>query len=132
MDARRARRAGEVVTNYPPLLKRDRNAPRCCAGLARALLRPQRSAPLRSGVGDTMNEEDLRATVRALLQSRALPGRRPDRTWGRPGRDLACSVCTLPIGRADIELEVHFALDVYQVHTECFAVWQREADRERG
>jgi len=41
-------------------------------------------------------------------------------------------VCTLPIGREDIEVEVHFALDVYQVHRECFAVWQREADRERS
>ena len=79
-----------------------------------------------------MNEEDLRAMVRALLQSRVLPGRRPDRTWGRPGRNLACSVCTLPIGRDEIELEVHFALDVYRVHTECFAAWQREADEGRG
>jgi len=73
-----------------------------------------------------MKEEDLRATVRALLRDRVLPARRPDRTWGRPGRDVACSVCALPIGHGEIELEVHFGLDVYLVHTECFSAWQRE------
>ena len=75
-----------------------------------------------------MNEEDLRAAVRALLRGGALPERRPDRTWGRPGRSAACAVCTLPIGRDEIELEAHFALDVYHVHTQCFTAWQQEVD----
>jgi len=26
----------------------------------------------------------------------------------------------------EIELDVHFGLDVYVVHTECFSAWQRE------
>ena len=73
-----------------------------------------------------MKEDRLRATVRALLQRGVLPSRRPDRTWGRPGRDVGCAVCALRIGHDEIELEVHFGLDVYTVHTECFSAWQRE------
>jgi len=94
--------------------------------------RPLRLAPpvpLRSGTGEPMNEEDLCATVRALLRDGALPARRPDRTWGRPGRNIACVVCRLPIHRDEIELEAHFALDVYPLHTECFAAWRQEVDQ---
>jgi hypothetical protein len=76
-----------------------------------------------------MSEEDLHATVRALLRSGVLPKRRPDRTWGRPGRNLVCAVCALSIRRDEIELEAHFGLDAYPVHTQCFAVWHEEVDQ---
>jgi len=119
-----------VAIGAEAALKIDKSRRRSWAHYAGApFARVARVVPQRSGTQGAMNEEDLRATVRVLLQGGLLPERRPDRTWGRPGRSSVCAVCALTISRDEIELEAHFGLDVYHVHTQCFTAWQQEVDQ---
>ena len=78
-----------------------------------------------------MEEQTLRQKVREVLQSRKLPNRKPDRTWGGPGVGAPCSVCDQPVTKDEKELEIEFdrhgnnpGLDKYNVHIRCFAAWE--------
>ena len=80
-----------------------------------------------------MDEQDLRAKARTVIQSGKLPDRRPDRTWGGPGVGASCAVCGLPETKDQLEFEIQFArdgdnpgLDKYHVHVKCFAAWEFE------
>jgi len=80
-----------------------------------------------------MDEQDLRAKARIVVQNGKLPARRPDRTWGGPGVGAPCAVCALPVTKDQLEFEIQFArdgdnpgLDKYHVHVKCFAAWEFE------
>ena len=83
------------------------------------------------------SETTLRACARQAIQTKRLPDRRPDRTWGGPGADEPCAVCERRITHEDLEFEIEFerggpegGLDKYHVHVRCFAAW--EFERRRG
>ncbi len=78
-------------------------------------------------------EAALRRLARLVLESRKVPRRDPDRTWGGPGVELPCTVCAHPITPDQVEYEVQFAreggnpwLDRFHFHLRCFAVWELE------
>jgi len=80
-----------------------------------------------------MEEREVRAKVREVLQAGKLPNRRPDRTWGGPGVGAPCTVCDLPVTKDEMEFEIEFShdgsnpgLDKFHVHIRCFAAWEFE------
>jgi hypothetical protein len=84
-----------------------------------------------------MEEEEVRAKVREVLQAGKLPNRRPDSTWGGSGVGAPCAVCDLPITHDQLEFEIQFAhdganpgIDKYHVHVRCFAAWEFERRRD--
>lgn len=61
------------------------------------------------------------------------PTEAPTRTWGGPGVGAPCSVCGLPVTKAEKEFEIQFerdgdnpGLDKFHVHIRCFAAWEFE------
>jgi hypothetical protein len=79
------------------------------------------------------DETHLREKARAAVQSGKIPSRRPDRTWGGPGVGADCTVCEMPVTKAEMEFEIEFAhdgpnpgLDKFHVHIRCFAAWEFE------
>jgi len=79
------------------------------------------------------DEHHLRQRARVAIRSGKIPSCQPDRTWGGPGVGAACSVCSLPVGKDQLEFEIEFArdgrepgLDKYHVHVRCFAAWEFE------
>jgi hypothetical protein len=79
------------------------------------------------------DEMILRKKASDVIRSGKLPARRPDRTWGGPGVGAPCSVCQLPVTKAELEFELEFArdednpgLDKFHVHIRCFAAWEFE------
>ena len=87
------------------------------------------------------DEAHLREQALGAIRDGRIPVRQPDRTWGGPGVGAACSVCSLPIGKDQLEFEIQFihhgrdpGLDKYHVHVRCFAAWEferRGAGKER-
>jgi hypothetical protein len=76
------------------------------------------------------NDTILRERVTLLIQQGKLPSQLPQRAWGGPGVNATCAVCDRPIPKTELELEVEFVrgpgapgLDVFHVHTKCYAVW---------
>ena len=83
-----------------------------------------------------MDDVVLCARARTAIQEGRLPARPPDRTWGGPGVGAACAICDLAVGRHSMEFELQFAIDghsphidVYHVHTSCYAAWEVERAR---
>jgi len=72
----------------------------------------------------------LRQKAREVVRSGKLPSRAPDRTWGGPGVNAECAVCSRKVGKDEMELEIQFAhdgdLDKFHVHIRCFAAWEFE------
>jgi hypothetical protein len=81
------------------------------------------------------DEIALRAQARKAVQGGKLPARSPDRVWGGPGVDAPCAVCTLPVGKGEMEFEVQFeqagggGLDKFHLHRRCFAAWEFERNK---
>jgi hypothetical protein len=82
------------------------------------------------------DEARLREQAREVIQTGKLPARAPDRTWGGPGVGAACSVCTRPVTKDELEFEIQFArdgdnpgLDKFHVHIRCFAAWEFERQK---
>jgi hypothetical protein len=80
-----------------------------------------------------MEDDSLRKQARKIIDSRKIPNRSPDRTWGSPGVGAECAVCGRPVGQDETEFEIQFArdggracLDNFHVHIRCFAVWELE------
>lgn len=73
----------------------------------------------------------LRARASQMLAAGRLPSRAPERSWGGPGSGEPCSLCAVPIPRAELEFELEFRADDGEVsgtstvrfHTHCFDVW---------
>lgn len=87
-----------------------------------------------------MDENTLRERARVAIQSKKLPGRRPDRTWGGPGVGAPCEICELSVTKDEMEFEIEFArdgagpepgLDKFHVHPRCFAAWEFERGKSR-
>ena len=79
------------------------------------------------------NEAEIRALARRVLQTRTLPRRDPDRTWGGPGVDMPCTICGVRISADTTEYELQFRrhgrdaiLDRFHLHLRCFAAWELE------
>lgn len=92
-----------------------------------------RTGASRAGVSLSTRPDDdaLRERARLLLESGALPRRRPDRVWGGPGSGGECPVCGDRVAAEDVEMELEFAgedgsLQVFvHVHLGCFAALER-------
>jgi len=84
-----------------------------------------------------MTDEPLYAKAREAIQAGKLPSRHPDRMWGGPGAGADCTICSAPVKRSDVELEIEFARDgsdfgtTYHVHIRCFAAWAAERENLR-
>jgi len=79
------------------------------------------------------NEDEVRALARQALKRSTIPRRDPDRTWGGPGVDMACSICGKRIPPTITEYELQFShdgahpgLDRFHLHLRCFAAWEME------
>lgn len=81
-----------------------------------------------------MNDDStLREKAREVIQAGQLPNRHPDRTWGGPGIGADCTICSAPIRRNEIEIEIEFIREdddpgptTYHLHSRCFAIWELE------
>lgn len=80
-----------------------------------------------------LDEAELRAKAREVVKQGKLPTEAPTRTWGGPGVGAPCSVCGLPVTKAEKEFEIQFerdgdnpGLDKFHVHIRCFAAWEFE------
>jgi hypothetical protein len=81
-----------------------------------------------------MNDESvLRAKVRAAIAAGKVPDHAPELTWGGPGSDAECAICSGRVGSGEVEFEVEFArtdgasgLEKYHFHVRCFAAWELE------
>ena len=67
----------------------------------------------------------------AAVEQRKLPNRPPDRLWGGAGVGAPCAICDRAVEKAEMEFEIQYAreggaphLDVFHVHTRCYAVWE--------
>lgn len=76
------------------------------------------------------DESLLREQAREAVRRGRLPARAPDRTWGGPGVNAECAICSKPVTKSEMEFEIQFAheggLDKYHVHIRCFAAWEFE------
>jgi hypothetical protein len=81
--------------------------------------------------GQTQEGGPLREKARDVTQAGKLPNRRPDRMWGGPSGGADCAICSVPVKRDELELEIEFVrtgddpgLDIHHVHVRCFAAWE--------
>lgn len=79
------------------------------------------------------DEAAPRQKARRAIQSRKLPNRSPDRTWGGSGVGAECAICGVPVKPDQLEFELEFArdgnrpgLDQFHVHIQCFRKWDLE------
>ena len=79
------------------------------------------------------DEPRLREQARAAIRAGRLPARAQDRMWGGPGVGVECPVCSLPVGRTQLEMQIEFShdgarpgIDTYHLHVRCFAAWEFE------
>jgi hypothetical protein len=78
------------------------------------------------------NESILRERIALLIRNGKLPLLPPARCWGGKGVGAPCVVCDRTIPDTEVDLEIEFmrgegapvpGLDVFHVHTRCYAVW---------
>jgi hypothetical protein len=81
----------------------------------------------------------LREQARYAVRTGTLPTRKPDRTFGGPGSNVACAVCREPIPQNQMEFEIEFnrhgtapGLDRYYLHPRCYAAWEFERTKVAG
>jgi hypothetical protein len=79
------------------------------------------------------DEPRLPELAREAIERRALPTKKPDRTFGGPGSGSACAVCGATITRDQMAWEIEFdrqgmepGSDRYYLHPRCFAAWEFE------
>ncbi len=73
-----------------------------------------------------MNDFLLRARIRELIKSSAVPCDEPDKLWASRGTGTHCLACGDPITPADVEYEVEFDGASFRVHRTCFILWREE------
>ena len=83
-----------------------------------------------------MDEALLCERARTAIREGKLPTGAPYRTWGGPGIGVPCAVCEVPVSRDGMGFQVQFPLgpgaapvNVYHVHTGCYAAWEVERTR---
>jgi hypothetical protein len=85
-----------------------------------------------------VNEATLRDLARRHLSTGKLPNIEPRRVWGGPGIGVECSVCELPVGADQSEMQIEFSrdhvpiLDIFHFHIRCFAVWELERNNAQS
>jgi hypothetical protein len=77
----------------------------------------------------TALEAQLRAHIRALIESKELPCEVPARMWGGNGSGEICSVCGKPIGPEELEFEYAIETRTLRFHRLCHGLWQIECER---
>jgi hypothetical protein len=78
-----------------------------------------------------MDEQALREKARAALRDGRIPARRQDKMWsGRVSGQ--CAVCGLPVNPEELEFEILFGSDKFQLHDECLAAWEFERTQTPG
>jgi hypothetical protein len=99
---------------------------------------PADSIPRRSPESTTPDDKFVREKAHAAVRDGTIPNRRPDGSWARPGGDVICSVCGLPITIVQMEFVLQFdrdgdksEADEFHIHIRCFAAWEREQKRKR-
>ena len=82
------------------------------------------------------DEPRLREQARAAIRAGRLPARTQDRTWGGPGVGVEYPICSLPVGRTQLEMPIEFShdgtrpgIDTYHLHVRCFAAWEFERNK---
>lgn len=73
----------------------------------------------------------LRAKIRELIRTEALPDRSPDHVWAVPGTGGKCAVCAASMTRKDLDLEVEFVRGrrgriTFHMHLYCYSLLERE------
>jgi len=74
----------------------------------------------------------LQAKARALIDAGHLPDTLPARRWGGPGVGAPCSVCTVPIGQHQIDIELELTgtnadgAISHHFHVRCLSVLEHE------
>jgi hypothetical protein len=58
----------------------------------------------------------IRARIRGLLDSRAIPCEEPETLWAGGGTGGLCLACSQPIATTDVEYEVEFAAATPVLH----------------
>ena len=83
-----------------------------------------------------MNEAVLLSARAQCHPRREASGAYSRCAWGGPGIGAPCAVCDLPVPRDGMQFEIQFAIhenaphvDVFHVHTGCYAAWDLERTR---
>jgi hypothetical protein len=80
-----------------------------------------------------------REQAREAIRAGKLPSRCRDRMFGEPGSGQPCVVCSKPLTRDEMMVELEFhrhgvtpGLDRYHLHHRCFAAWEFERTKIDG
>ena len=81
----------------------------------------------------------LSAKAREAIRTGTTPSKRPDRTLGRAGVGVVCTVCGEAVMKAQLEMQVESSydgsspgLDIFHVHIRCFPAWELERHQDGG
>lgn len=76
-----------------------------------------------------MDSDTIRARVRRMLETGALPCDEPGKVWAGRGVGTHCAACGEPIAVTDIEFEVDLASGTtLRLHRLCHEIWREECD----
>jgi hypothetical protein len=74
-----------------------------------------------------MDEERIRARVRGMLETGALPCDDAQQMWAGRGGGERCAACTERIDAAEVEYEVELSSGtVLRLHRRCHGIWFEE------
>lgn len=76
-----------------------------------------------------MDRDSIRARVRQMLETGALPCDEPGKVWAGRGVGTHCAACGEPIAVTDIEFEVDLLSGTtLRLHRVCHEIWREECD----
>jgi hypothetical protein len=76
-----------------------------------------------------MDDTAIRARIRTMLETGALPCEEPGKTWAGRGAGTHCSACAETIRAQDIEFEVDLRSgSPIRLHRRCYEIWLEECE----
>jgi hypothetical protein len=79
-----------------------------------------------------MDEAAIRARIRTMVESGALPCDEPEKTWAGKGEGTHCAACGQGISPSDVEFEVDVAGTTLRLHRLCHQFWLEECAPIQG
>jgi hypothetical protein len=78
--------------------------------------------------GRTMDDSELRRSIREKIRDGVLPAKPPRKLWAGRGTGRKCAGCEQPVRKHEVEIEVEDreARLLYFFHRACQAVWDEE------
>jgi hypothetical protein len=73
-----------------------------------------------------MLELEIRARIRAMIETGQLPCDEPEATWAGTGEGKRCAACAEAILSTEFEFEVDFRGRSLRLHRLCHAIWLEE------